>query len=130
MENISWIVEKEFMINGYSKGVPVQGFQFFSSNKSIDYWLVSYGYFDIINQTELFIEIQKLLSKKYKFIEKNISMLIIVDASEDVKMLSNIVKIENDKAFSKNMSCLFIHQLLKSYDQLLWIRKSNPYQRF
>lgn len=100
MENINDIIANEFAINGYDKIYEIERRPLMKASSGIDYWLVGVNANDFYNQKELFDSIL-MQQEKFDFIEKNLSLLLLVDVNNSSNKDVDVIQIENDKSFFK-----------------------------
>lgn len=95
METINDIILNEFSVCGY-KVADIDGRSFMSAQDGFDYWIVSSNVDDVVNQRQLFENVIEQTSE-FKFVEKNLSLLLLVNDNID----TDVVQIENDKLYFK-----------------------------
>ncbi len=100
METINDIILKEFDVCNYKKVADIDGRPFMSATVGIDYWLVSSKVDDVVNQTQLFKKVMEQTSE-CKFVEKNLSLLLLVNIDGHNNIDTEVVQIENDKFYFK-----------------------------
>ena len=100
METINDIILKEFDVCNYKKVADIDGRPFMSATVGIDYWLVSSKVDDVVNQTQLFKKVIEQTSE-CKCVEKNLSLLLLVNIEGQNNIDTEVVQIENDKFYFK-----------------------------
>ena len=100
METINDIILNEFSVCNYAKVADIDGRPFMSATDGIDYWLISSNFDDVTNQTQLFSKVKEQTSE-CKFVEKNLSLLLLVNIDGYNNIDTEVVQIENDKFYFK-----------------------------
>lgn len=100
METINDIIINEFVLCGYKPVKDINGHMLIDSTSGIDYWLVSQNLNAFIKQKELFDRIIEL-STDMKFVEKNLSLLLLVDMDDSNNQKIDTIEIENEKSYFK-----------------------------
>lgn len=100
METINDIIINEFVLCGYKPIADIEGRMFIGSTSVVDYWLVSQNPNDFNKQNELFDRTIEL-STDMRFVEKNLSLLLLVDMDNPDNEKLDTIKIENEKSYFK-----------------------------
>ena len=100
METINDIIINEFVLCGYKPIADIEGRMFIGSTSGVDYWLVSQNPNDFNKQNELFDRTIEL-STDMRFVEKNLSLLLLVDMDNPDNEKLDTIKIENEKSYFK-----------------------------
>ena len=120
METINDIILNEFEGCNYHKVADIDGRPFMSATVGVDYWLVSSQVDDVANQTQIFKKVMEQTSE-YKFVEKNLSLLLLVNADVQNNIDTDVVQIENDKFYFKKYVLKYnqesVNELIKMMTQ-------------
>ena len=100
METINDIIINEFALCGYKTITDIEDHLFIYSTSGIDYWLISQKPDDFNKQKELFDRIIKQ-SVEMKFVEKNLSLLLLVNMDDATNESIDTIMIENEKSYFK-----------------------------
>lgn len=103
MENINDIILNEFCVCGYNKIADIDGRSFMSATFGTDYWLVSSNIDDVADidkQLQLYNKVIEQTTE-CKFVEKNLSLLLLVNLDKKNNVDTDFVQVENDKFYFK-----------------------------
>lgn len=112
METINDIIINEFVFCGYRPIIDFKGRMFICSTNGSDYWLVSQNPNDFNKQKELYDRIIEL-STDMRFVEKNLSLLLLVDMDNPDNEKLDTIKIENEKSYFKKYVLMYNQDSVK-----------------
>jgi|GEM_PF-902374 len=127
METINDIILNEFRVCGYNKVADIDGRSFMSATFGTDYWLVSSNIDDVADidkQLQLYNNVIEQKNGR-KFVEKNLSLLLLVNMDEKNNIDTDFVQIENDKFYFKKYVLKYNQE---SVNGLIEMMKQNHVQ--
>ena len=122
METINDIIINEFVLCGYKFVEDIDGRMLIGSTSGIDYWLVSQNPNDFNKQKELFDRIIEL-STDVRFVEKNLSLLLLVDMDDSNNQKIDTIKIENEKSYFKKYVLKYNQESVKGLIDIITEKK-------
>lgn len=120
MRTMLEIIYSEFERWGYSLRKEFDGIILFASNVGYDYWIVCSNINVLSIQKSLYDQLEEFKSE-FEYIEKNISMLLLIDCNGEYKTIDSI-KVENNKSYFKKFVLQYSE---KSVSELETILKDN-----
>lgn len=99
MKTMLELICTEFEQWGYTLRKEMEGVLLYASNVGYDYWVICSNIDIITIQKRLFDQIKEF-SGELDFIEKNITLLLLIDNDGDYRDLDTI-KVENNKSYFK-----------------------------
>lgn len=127
MENINDIIINEFQKWGYTQVNEVDGRPFFINanyTTCVDYWLVSYDIDDFNNQKGIFDKVMEI-STNMKFVEKNLSLLLLVDMDNPNNKKNDTIEIENEKSYFKKYVLKYNQESVKGLIDIINEKKAK-----
>ena len=120
MRTILEIICSEFVRWGYSLKREFDGNILFASNVGFDYWIVCSNIDVIQIQKSLYDKLEEFKCE-FDYIEKNITLLLLIDNEGDLKRIDTI-KVENNKSYFKKFVLQYTE---KSVSELINILTEN-----
>lgn len=124
MENINDIIINEFNEWGYAQVGEVDVRPFFNKVNDTDYWLVSNVLDDFNNQRRIFEKIMEQ-STNMKFVEKNLSLLLLVDMDDPNNKKNDTIEIENEKSYFKKYVLKYNQESVKGLIDIINEKKAK-----
>lgn len=124
MENINDIIINEFNEWGYAQVGEVDVRPFFNKVNDTDYWLVSNVLDDFNNQGRIFDIIMEQ-STDMKFVEKNLSLLLLVDMDDPNNKKNDAIEIENEKSYFKKYVLKYNQESVKGLIDIINEKKAK-----
>lgn len=107
----------EFEQWGYTLRKEMDGVLLYASNVGYDYWVICSNIDIITIQKRLFDQLKEF-SGELDFIEKNITLLLLIDNEGDFRDLDTI-KVENNKSYFKKFVLRYTTESVVNLDKLL-----------
>lgn len=118
METINDIVANEFALNGYKKILEIEGRSLTKAAQGTDYWVIGSDVNDYYKQKELFDDILNR-QERFEFIEKNLSLLLLINVSNQENKDIDIIQIENDKSYFKKYVIKYDQESVKGLIEIM-----------
>lgn len=117
MRTMLEIICSEFERWGYSQKREFAGNILFASNVGYDYWIVCSNIDVLSIQKSLYDQLVKC-KYDFEYIEKNISLLLLIDSNGNYKSIDTI-KIENNKSYFKKYVLRYSEESVSELDTIL-----------
>ena len=111
------IICSEFVRWGYSLKREFDGYRFFASNVGFDYWIVCSNIDVMTNQKSLYDKLEEFKCE-FEYIEKNITLLLLIDNEGDLKRIDTI-KVENNKSYFKKFVLQYTEKSASELNNIL-----------
>lgn len=107
----------EFERWGYSLKREFDGIFLFASNVGSDYWIVCSNIDVIPIQKSLYDKLEEFKCE-FEYIEKNITLLLLIDNEGDLKRIDTI-KVENNKSYFKKFVLQYTEKSVSELNNIL-----------
>lgn len=118
METIKDIVANEFALNGYKRILEIEGRPLMKASSGTDYWVIGSDVKDYYKQKELFDNIPKQ-QENFEFIEKNLSLLLLINVNNQENKDVDVIQIENDKSYFKKYVIKYDQESVKGLIEIM-----------
>ena len=123
MKTIHEIIIKEFEKWGYTCQKDIDGSLLYASTTGYDYWLICSN-IDVLLVQKRFFDILSECSNDFEFIEKNLTLLLLLDVDSEFNALDSI-KVENNKSYFKKFVLRYSSQAAEELIKLFEVNNAN-----
>lgn len=117
MRTMLELICSEFERWGYSLKMEFDGNILFASNVGFDYWIVCSNIDVIPSQKSLYDKLEEFKCE-FEYIEKNITLLLLIDNEGDLKRIDTI-KVENNKSYFKKFVLQYTEKSVSELNNIL-----------
>ena len=117
MRTMLELICSEFERWGYSLKMEFDGNILFASNVGFDYWIVCSNIDVIPSQKSLYDKLEEFKCE-FEYIEKNITLLLLIDNEGDLKSIDTI-KVENNKSYFKKFVLQYTEKSVSELNNIL-----------
>ena len=121
MRTMLELICSEFERWGYSLKMEFDGNILFASNVGFDYWIVCSN-IDVIPIQKLLYDKLEEFKCEFEYIEKNITLLLLIDNEGDLKSIDTI-KVENNKSYFKKFVLQYTEKSVSELNNILTEKK-------
>lgn len=117
MKTMLELVRSEFEQWGYSLKKDIDGVLLYASNVGYDYWVICSNIDIITIQKDLFDQVMEY-REELDFIEKNLTLLLLIDENGEQRSLDSI-RIENNKSYFKKFVLRYTFDSVQDLNKLM-----------